>query len=299
MWVGLGSKPKLTNMCTTLNIRRTLRTGILTSSFLLIGAAHAQEHLYHELLVDRSLEVCDGKGKAIAGITGFRTAPAGAKFSISDSLTDHYVIRFWNWTSDEEEGYQQTIKQADAQLLSDQARVERSLSNTNTLRTDLASGTDLFFKLEKKDLEAYALPLFARFSPLVGASVLPFKLRPQTGEFTKDLTLSGMGGVKIRPWRKESFSVGALLGVGITSVSLDSLNTEGRVLEPSDRSAITLSTGLVVQWERLQVGLFMGWDHLNKSDRKLWVHQGAHWLALGIGVSIFSEDSEVSKEGSN
>ena len=250
-------------------------------------------------MVEKSLEVCDGKGKALAGITGFRTAQAGARFSISDSLTDHYIIRFWKWTSDEEEGYQQTVKQADAQLLTDQARVARSRSRTNTLRTDLATGTELFFKLEKKDLEPYAVPLFARFSPLVGASVLPFKLRPETGEFTKDLTLSGMGGFRIRPRRKDSFSVGALLGVGITSVSLDSLNTEGRVLEPSDRSAITLSTGLVVQWERLQVGLFMGWDHLNKSDRRLWVHQGAHWLALGIGVSIFSEDKEVTNEQNN
>ncbi|MBX2980482.1 MAG: hypothetical protein KF905_14435 [Flavobacteriales bacterium] len=261
----------------------------------LCTTANAQVHLSHVMLVDKSLELCDGKGNTLNIRPTHRTAPAGAKFSISDSIADDYIIRFWNWTNKDEVAAQKMIRKASDSLPPDDA-LKRAQSLTNNLHTELATGAELFFKLEKKALSVCTEPLYARFSPLVGASVLPFKLRPQTGEFTKDITLSGMGGVKIRPWRKNSFSIGALLGVGITSISLDSLNTEGRVTQPSDRSAITMSTGLVMQWERLQVGLFMGWDHLNKSDRRLWTHQGCHWLALGIGVSIFSEDKEAGRQ---
>lgn len=272
-----------------------MRTSTLLLSMLLIATMlHAQEHLSHQLIVDFPMQVCDEVGTP-GTKAEYRTPKSGSSFSICGSTSDHYIVRFWKWTEAERpevQGISKWIRNEDRLT----QRTETAKALNNKFRTDTTKDKELFFLIRKGDLATYAVPLYSRFSPFAGASVLPFKLRPQTGEFTKDLTLTGLGGIKWRPKRKDSFSVGALFGVGVTSVSLDSLNTEGRVLEPSDRAAITLSTGLVMQWERLQVGVFMGWDHLNKADRKLWVHQGAHWLAVGIGVSIFSEESEVKKE---
>lgn len=122
--------------------------------------------------------------------------------------------------------------------------------------------------------------------------VLPFKLRPQYGVFSKDLTLSGMGGLKHNIRRNQDASISAVIGVGISSITVDSISTRGEFRSTAEQAAITISTGLVTKWRHLQFGAFIGWDHLSQAERLGWKHQGAPWVGLGIGLAVFTEEKE-------
>lgn len=269
--------------------QRTQRS--ITFAFLvfLTAVSLAQNGLTHTTVVEQALFPCAGDGTIATGAKTI-TVPAGSKFSIVGAKDDDHVIRFWRWS---QSSSQQALSKRPFAELTPEERAELARNKNFQFRIDPTTREDIFFRIPKASMGLYTEPVVSKFSPTAGAAVLPFKLRPQYGEFTKDLALSGLVGASFHPYRREVNSVKGLFGIGISSISLDSANTDGKVLQSSDRAAITISTGLVFEWEKVQLGLFLGWDHLNKSDRKLWVYQGAHWLALGIGVSIFSDEKDA------
>jgi hypothetical protein len=55
----------------------------------------------------------------------------------------------------------------------------------------------------------------------------------------------------------------------------------------------------VLQWQKLQFGVFTGWDWLSKSNVDNWRYQAKSWLALGIGFSIFSKENASKQEEKN
>ena len=262
--------------------------------------ASAQTPTQLRLHTDVLLEECDKAGKTV---NNTELAPAGAAFTIVRTVDDNHVIRFWQWSVDADDLASAKLQAVPANKTAAERHAEEQQDKRDRLnfKQAPAGGTAVqrFFLLPTGYVDMFATTVLSRWDPLVGACVLPFKLRPQDGDFTKDISLSGMGGFKYRPGRSDAFSIGGLIGVGLSNVTLDSLNTEGRITEASDRSAITISAGAVLQWERMQIGLFIGWDHLGKADRKRWINQGAHWFGIGIGVNIFSDESSSVKEGGN
>ncbi|WP_187317441.1 hypothetical protein [Hymenobacter sp. BT190] len=126
---------------------------------------------------------------------------------------------------------------------------------------------------------------------------MPFKFRPQNGDFTKDITLSVLGGISVHPGRRTEHAFSLLVGVGITSVTLTPKNS--LVTENRDQAAITPSVCGLYQWERLQVGVLLGTDILGEGSAS-WRYNKKRWFAAGIGFSIFKpEDASAKDAGSN
>jgi|GEM_PF-4928497 len=156
---------------------------------------------------------------------------------------------------------------------------------------------DRYFKISPSLVQTDASPLVSRLSPTFGAIALPFKYRPQKGVVTKDISLGGVGGVRYRPWRRQEFFISATVGVAATSITVDSTSTAGEFKSKTESAGITFPIGLMFQWEKVQFGLFTGWDMLFDANREDWIYQGKQWLSLGVGIGIYSEDSQARSKG--
>lgn len=223
--------------------------------------------------------------------------PGGSKFTIvrkieytdtnssaaAKELKTYYVVRFWEWDTTQVNGDE---------------KQKSLLKNENFVKT--AGGIQVYFRLSSDELADYAEEVIKKFEPIAGTITVPFKFRTQGGfNFSKDISITGLGGMKYNFGNSGKTSLALVFGVGLSSVTLDSLNTGGMVADAEERAAATLSTGLLFQWERLQVGLMMGSDLLPASSRDNWIYHGKPWLAVGIGFSIFNGDSKEVKEESD
>jgi len=152
--------------------------------------------------------------------------------------------------------------------------------------------TPVTWVMSKKEFKEITRPLYSRYKGAkVGVYTVPFRLRGVGGkgepfDFESSLSLTanlvfGVGS------RKEKHSIADLsLGLGLTSIGLDSLNSE--VPENRTASAFSLSMGLVL-WpnEHVNFGAFVGWDKLGLKDRSAdWIYDGKTWLGLGINIGF-------------
>ena len=159
-----------------------------------------------------------------------------------------------------------------------------------------ASGNKRFFKIQATSLEDRVVKVVARTSPkrptvTAGAVIIPVKLRVNSFDFSKDVTL----GTAIGPsWKVSKYSdhyFNVLLGFGITSVTVDSATTKGFIRTSTDRSALTPSVGFVLDFSGVQAGLFVGADLISKKDQIEWRYHGEPWFSLGLGYTILTKQS--------
>lgn len=285
----------------------TLRKISLTLALLSITVCSSfaqQTNRFHKLIGEAILQECDINGSE----KGFDpiVVPSGSKFTIVGVKTvgeqEYYIIRFWAWdTTGINNINSKNAFQIDTVLSKKDITIRENYSKAAKYNYDFSRPVEnlRFFRIQKSTLEFYATEIVSRWSPSIGSIALPFKYRYQSGEFKKDLSIASMGGIKMQINSKRTASFTFLVGVGISSVGLDSLNTKGKVLETQDRSAVSLSAGIVYQWDRLQIGIFTGNDWLTTPNKDNWSYQGKNWLSIGIGVSLFSEDKAAKKEGEN
>lgn len=272
---------------------------------LFTNALIAQDQIGHvyQFRVPRSLQECNITGNTAGFIV--KTIPDKSKFTvIGVDAANNYIIRFWNWDN--------------PTLVTPAAGVVNPAPQNKTITTLIANASNIdfyytynvyyngtsfeqrFFLVPSGELTVYCEAIEARYSPAFGAVTLPFKWRTNNGDFNKDVTLSAMGGLRRHgiPFTKNlglSTYWNTVFGVGFTSVQLDSTNTKGTITKASDFSALTLSIGEVVEFKKLQFGIFIGWDNLSKSSLNNWDSQGKMWVGFGLGYSIFSA-SEDAKE---
>lgn len=284
-------------------------------------SAFAQQNSSYIMTGPINLQECDVDGAK--GSLPLRYVPSGAKFTIVKTTDDNYIIRFWQWVPDDSslkkykevvDPYRDEIATRDEAIANGDTvekitvpafKIPKDLSKEATyyieLNVDITGPSKLvrYFIIDKGDLEPNASPLVSTWSPIYGAVVMPFKARPQNGfDFTKDLSISGMGGLRYSdPLGKKSISF--LLGVGIASVTLDASNTKNTITTAEDRAAITVPIGVVLQLKKLQLGVFTGFDFLSQNSKSNWAYQNKPWLSLGIGFTIFSEQDAPKKEGTN
>lgn len=98
----------------------------------------------------------------------------------------------------------------------------------------------------------------------------------------------------LSPW-----SVSAVGGFGLSSITLDktAVNTDtAGVSSVNGISALTFSFGGMLQYNKIQFGVFLGWDKISKLNNTTygWKYQGNTWLSIGLGYSIFSPTSSSS-----
>lgn len=242
------------------------------------------------------------------------SAPATAKFTIVNikpTKAGDYIIQFARWNRPANLAVDLRVKPRTTDPASvdvfytaqgivrqaDKVTAEERTAFYDSYYFDLnynaETGLERYFLISLAQLAASASPLAPSFIPISGALIMPFKFRPQNGsDFTKDVTFSGMGGAAWTMGNRNDRSVGFMLGIGITSVTLTKENST--VTETQDRAALTFSGATLFQWQKLQIGLVGGWDILGAGNAS-WAYNKQPWLAAGVGFSIFRTDDAVAK----
>jgi hypothetical protein len=279
-----------------LNVKSVQNRVLLISvGFLLLSKfTYSQEStIFYKLKGETILQECSATGDSI----GIKAVPGGSKFTIVNLKGDNYIIRFWQWQVDTTEAKALNTK-TDSRHNKNEKQIKSNYEKYLNFNVDISKSTSTlrYFIISKSAIDFFTEKITQKWSATYGVAVLPFKYRSQNGDFLKDLSISNLGGIKLSP-NNGKCSVSLLIGIGISSVTLDSLNTSGIITKQQDRAAITLPIGLVLQYEKLQIGLFTGWDWLSKRSIDGWDYQGKNWLALGIGISIFSDEKATKKEG--
>jgi len=208
-------------------------------------------------------------------------APKGAMFTHIGNIAGYVVIRFWDWKSN-----------------SDKVKKFNFTNAEKTQRAYFLMTTADFLSKTKRRYSTK--PIFT-----IGTAAVPFKLRSNPFQFSSDVTLGTVAGVKVRmnPYTDENF-YNFLLGFGLSNVNLDSISTNGTITQNSivqNTASFTLSAGSVVEFSKVQVGIFIGWDLINNSDKIQWSYHGKPWISIGLGYSLFTKPSSptLSEPGTN
>ncbi|PZR39447.1 MAG: hypothetical protein DI538_06810 [Azospira oryzae] len=231
----------------------------------------------YKLLIEAPVLECNivGIKKKNAAI---QVVPKNSIFTlVAKKNADTVVVRFWNWTSD-------------ASLRKEYNYVDEA---EQIRKYFLMSFNDF----NDKSVKRYStVPTFT-----AGTVVVPVKLRFSEFDFSKDVTIGPTIGARFRLSHYNNNYLNLLFGMGISSVSLDSASTSGKVKKITDRPALTPSLGVVFEFiQNVQAGIFIGKDYISNKEDVGWAYQGKTWLSIGLGITILSRQSSASqnKEGS-
>lgn len=152
---------------------------------------------------------------------------------------------------------------------------------------------DKIYSISRADFDRYALKNEKKEPLSVGILTLPFKARPQE-KFSFDTEFNFNSTLNIALDKKAFWNI--QLGAGIGSVGLNKSNS--LLEEPQDIAVLTTLVGIMIEYERVQVGLYTGFDFINNQANYSWDSHGKLWLGFGIGYDLFSIDI-ASKEPTN
>lgn len=152
---------------------------------------------------------------------------------------------------------------------------------------------DKIYSISRADFDRYALKDEKKERLSVGILTLPFKARPQE-KFSFDTEFNFNSTLNIALDKKAFWNI--QLGAGIGSVGLNKSNS--LLEEPQDIAVLTTLVGIMIEYERVQVGLYTGFDFINNQANYSWDSHGKLWLGFGIGYDLFSIDI-ASKEPTN
>lgn len=147
------------------------------------------------------------------------------------------------------------------------------------------------YTISKKDYDTKAEEIEKSDLPdrlSIGILTLPFKFRPQKNKsFDSDFNLNSTLACRF-------FSLGGghlygQIGAGIGGVELNEVNSKGITDEATIKAnALSMLTGLMIQYKKVQAGIYLGTDFINNQSYYQWQYQGKYWLAFGIGYQIFN-----------
>lgn len=172
------------------------------------------------------------------------------------------------------------------------------LSNFTTehIKANLLGDHQAYFKVAVDDINKFAAKDFIESASLAfGVINFPFKLRPQKGlgDFSGSFNFGAAIGVKFahRSWRKISNSI--ITAYSISNINLDSVSVthnQDKLTSTNNFTAFSFSIGYLLEYDKIQVGLFIGWDQLSRINQLNfgWRYQGKPWISIGFGYAIFS-----------
>lgn len=143
------------------------------------------------------------------------------------------------------------------------------------------------FEVEKNEFLTKAILEESQNALSVGVVSLPLKFRPQS-DFGFDTAFNINASASIRVFRLFNSSMNFQFGSGIGNTNLNVSNSSG-IVEGGELNANILSAfgGLMYQYKRAQVGIYIGTDFINNQNYYQWDHHGKLWCSLGIGYDIF------------
>ena len=140
------------------------------------------------------------------------------------------------------------------------------------------------FEAKKEDATQYDLP--DRIN--IGILTLPFKFRGQDeksfeAEFNLNSTLA---------YRFFSLGGGHLfgqIGAGIGGAELNDVNAKGIIDKATIKAnALSMLAGVMIQYKKVQAGIYIGTDYINNQTFYQWRYQGKPWFAFGVGYQLFN-----------
>jgi len=119
-----------------------------------------------------------------------------------------------------------------------------------------------------------------------GLLTLPFKFRMfDDKSFETNFNLNTTLNVRV----KQLWSAGIYVqfGAGIGNTNLYNGNAPG--VDPGEEinaAALTILSGVMLQYKKVQAGLYIGWDHINNQKNYQWQYNGKPWLGFGVGYQL-------------
>jgi len=165
----------------------------------------------------------------------------------------------------------------------------------------------IYFLVSTDNLDTYAAnDERVSWALSIGVLNFPFKYRIQrnNADFSGAFNFGAGIGFKLpHPvWQKFTYSI--LSGYSISNVALDSSSINitsnlDKLKSTNNFTAFSFSLGLLVEYEKVQAGFFIGWDRISKINDGTfgWKYQGKPWVSVGFGYSIFSNEKPKSPSG--
>ncbi|MEY8848619.1 hypothetical protein AB9K26_07375 [Psychroserpens sp. XS_ASV72] len=174
---------------------------------------------------------------------------------------------------------------------------EKLKQSKGTLKSELYENK--VYQISYKDLVSYGKIFVPKDKISVGLLTLPFKARPQE-EFAFDTEFNLNSTLNILFSGQKNVSWYYQFGAGVGSVNLNTSNARGLSdTEAQDVSILTFFNGVMIEYKKIQIGLYAGVDHINNQKNYDWNSNGNIWLGFGIGYNLFklsSPDAENSDD---
>jgi len=148
-----------------------------------------------------------------------------------------------------------------------------------------------YFRITKAQLDYKAIPSNTqKLAFTLGSVITPLKLRFSPFDFSKDFTIGSTFGVKYTKSDFAPVSFSGLLGIGVSSITLDSFSTAGKTKSKQETLAFTPSLGFMLEFGNAQIGVFTGIDMLSSTNPLFdhYIYKNKPWISLGFGYSIFT-----------
>jgi hypothetical protein len=242
----------------------------------------------YEVISNIPAVACDVIGNPLHSNQAFVVPPYRSRFALVRLRGDSVVVRFLVW-------------EQNSQL--------RKTFNVDSVHLTSSRGGDSiarvhkYFLVTRTDLDSNCIKVYSRGIKnsvfTLGLVTMPMKLRlGKNFDFQGNLSLGTTAGAKFRVSKYNPNFMNLLLGLSISTNTLDSFSTGGRVNgQPINNMAVfSPSLGVVFEFGKAQAGIFYGWDFLNKSNQLQyqWIHNKRPWVSIGFGFSIFSVNSNSS-----
>jgi hypothetical protein len=131
-----------------------------------------------------------------------------------------------------------------------------------------------------------------------GALALPVKVRSSEGEVNFEMDLNANFALAVR--LIESFindwDLSWQIGFGFGSTDLKSSNSNIEEGKDQRVQVLTGLTGLNLNFQGVQVGLYGGVDYINNQSQYDWKYNGNLFVSAGIGFNIFGGEPKDEKK---
>ena len=247
----------------------------------------------------------------------------GSRFTvISVQSNGNLVISFWIWDLDNKgenakigksyaERQDLIIKRQTFNFIKDanQSYAPSSIHQVNDNRR--------FFVLSKSDFDKFCSTYTSVPSWDITFGVLstPFKLRFDRFSFTNNLSVGGAVYFQKKFKDNTNFTWGFVVGLSLSSVSLDASSTNvypdgttdatkatsstSPLLTSTTRPAFTPSLHYLITYKNISFLVGGGFDFISKTTNIAtptnpeagWIYNGKPWVGIGFGISLFSNNT--------
>lgn len=146
---------------------------------------------------------------------------------------------------------------------------------------------DKIFKVSEEEMKLKATIPIESDKVSIGLLTLPFKFRYLTDKsFETNFNLNSTINFELIKFWNAGCHV--QLGAGIGNTNLSHSNAGGiDVNKDINAATLSLLSGVMLQYKKVQAGFYIGWDHINNQNQYKWIYNGKPWFAFGVGYELF------------